>query len=150
MPHDARNGDQRRRGPAVLLGRFRSIWLAGFGLVLLYVLLCLSPVPRMLLKQYPQVAPYLYPPFGQARESYTEGEVGPFRVGQPPSPEHIKRWGLRQEACPPRVREWFSGSGGIACYTYSAVASRDSFWFVETGGHSVVRVTIVTQVPFEI
>lgn len=134
----------------MFLGRFRSVWLAGLGIVLIYVLLCLSPAPGMLLKHYPQVGPYFYPPFGQARESYADGDVGPFRIGQPPSQEAVRNWGLRQNACPPRVREWFPGSGTITCYTYGAAASRDSFWFVEANGASVARVTIVTQIPFEI
>ena len=107
-------------------------------------------MPRYLLETLPSFAQYFYPPFGQAREEYREGDVGPLRIGAPVAEDAAARWGLRKEPCPPGVRDWFPASPDTLCFTHAGQAAHDSLWFTAIHKGRVTSVTIVTQVPFGI
>ncbi len=120
-----------------------------------YGVSCLFDAGRLLLPTYPNLAVVFYPPFGQARETYSHGNVGPFLVGSDAA-ETIRtasfsRYELKKHPCPPATRDWFVQAPGqiFICYRRDNNVLLPVFWFVQISGNRVIDVTIVTETRFE-
>ena len=135
--------------------RNRSLLMVA-GVLVVYLLICLTPAHRGTIRLFPDAARFFHPPFFFYNEDYSSGGIGPFRIGQ--SPEEVGRTAnakyeasVAYEACSPypQTRARLFGKNEQCMLLPSRFGMAPTFWIFHFASNRLAWVRVRTEVPME-